>query len=446
MPTVEELLAQMEAQGVELVRFLYVDVEGVPRGYVVPRDRFADDVQSGHPVALAMPFFSAFDTLPPSRRFGPAGEWRTVADLSTFRILPYAEKTAAVLCEFRTHDLEPTDVDPRAILRKTLGNLGFQAKVALESEFYLLQRDASGKLQPFDNSLCFGTEGMNAANAFVLDVVSALREQGIEVEKYYPEYGPGQHEIAYRYGDAMEAADNHIFFRETVRALAARHGLIATFIPKPFAQHAGSGGHIHVSLWDGGRNVFHDASDPLGLSRLAYHFIGGLLKHGRALTAFTAPSIPSYKRFIPHAWAGAYLAYGADNREAVVRVPSPMRGREEATTNLELKAADGTCNPYLAVAAVLVAGMDGVRNEIHPGDALDIDPGLLAEDVRLDRKIHPLPGSLAEAVDELERSELFWEAFGQEFMEEYINLKRHNWQEYLSRLSDWEIERYIRAF
>lgn len=442
----DDAFRTLDQSQVELVRFLYIDNDGLVRGFVSHASNFADDLESGLTVAAAMPFFTAFDHMVPSSRFGCSGEWRLKPDPATLRALPYSPRQAAVICDFATTDMEPSPVCARTHLKRVLAGLEFEFKAAFENEFYLLAKDASGNLVPADQALCFSTSAMNAQQGFVLDVVDALKAQGIQVESYYPEYGPGQHEFAFRYDDALVTVDRQIMIRETIRAIAAKHGMVATFMPKPFAGAAGSGMHVHMSAWKDGRNLFYDASDRLGLSETAYHFIGGLLAHGRALCAFTAPSINSYKRLSAHAWAGAYTCYGVDNREAIVRVPSPLKGKAANSTRVEWKAIDASGNPYLALAAVIAAGQDGIRRKLHPGDALQIDPTELSAAERSARRIEPLPSTMAEALDAAAADPLFRETFGELFLEEYLALKRHDWAEYNSQVTEWEFKKYVDIF
>lgn len=447
---IDRAIADLEARGIDLVRYLYVDNDGVIRGFVGRARNAAQDFRDGITVALAMPFFTAFDHLVPGTRYGCTGEWRLVPAPETLRALPYAPGQAAVLCDFATVDLRPApEVCARTQLKQVLARVaretGLALRVGLENEFYLLVRE-DGRWVPADRALCFQTSAMNRHRLLVEQVVQQLGEQGIEVESYYPEYGQGQHEFAYRFADALKACDDQVFVRETVRAVAEQHGLVATFMPKPFADQAGSGMHTHLSLWDGERNAFHDPSDPHGLSRVAYGFIAGLIAHAPAVCAFTAASINSYRRLAPNSWAAAFACYGIDNREAVIRVPSPLQGRRGETTRIEFKAVDAAGNPYLAVAAVAAAGLDGILRGLHPGEPVAENPADLSPAEREARGIRRLPASLPEALAALEQDAWFHEVFGDAFIREYVQMKRHDWAEFMAHVTDWELERYLRAF
>jgi glutamine synthetase len=290
--TKQEILSHVSEHDIELIRFVYIDNDGVIRGYATTADELESDLETGHPFAVAMPFFSVLDNLTPETRFGCVGEISGLPDLNTFRLLPYVSNSAMMICDFvGKADHGPTGLCARSLLKECLEGLEFEVKAAFENEFYLLKKDESGQLVPFDNSLCFATTGLNQQHEVVLDIIQALKAQGLNVEKYYPEYGKGQVEIVYKYNDALKSADNQVFFRETCRGVAYNHGLIASFMPKPFQHLAGSGAHLHLSLWQNGKNMFYDPSAENGISELGRHFTGGILKHVKALCAFTASTV-----------------------------------------------------------------------------------------------------------------------------------------------------------
>jgi glutamine synthetase len=267
---------------------------------------------------------------------------------------------------------------------------------------------------------------MDGAAPVVTDIVDALIAQGVHPEQYYAELGPGQQELPVRFAEALRAADNQITMRETARGVALKHGLVASFAPKPFPDQAGNGAHIHFSLWrtlDGG-NHFHDALDRYGLSEAGYGFIGGVMAHLPALVALTAPTVNSYRRLQPRFWSSAYTAWGPDNREGAIRIPSKRRGREEESTNLELKPSDPSCNPYLALGGLLAAGLDGIERKLDPGSPTLVDPDTLSDAERAQRGIRRLPRSLGEALDALERDEVLREALGEVLAREYLAVKR----------------------
>ena len=278
------------------------------------------------------------------------------------------------------------------------------------------------------------------------EIISALEVQGIVVEKYHPEYGAGQHEIVIKYNEALKMCDEEFMFRETVRGICNKHGILTSFMPKPFQDQAGSGMHMHISLWKDGKNLLFDDNDEYKLSNLGKYFVGGILKHIKALCAFTAPTVNSYKRLVPHSWASAFTCYGFDNREAPIRVISGQKGNEEKSYNIEFKPIDGTCNPYLAAAVILAAGMDGVKNEIEPGKPVLSDPLSLSHEEQAKRGISRLPETLGQAIEEFEKDEFFKKMFTRDMYEEYIKLKRFQWTEYINYVSDWEFNKYVGAY
>lgn len=444
---IEDILKKVRDEKILLIRFVYIDNDGVIRSYAATAEELEGDIESGHSFSAAMPFFSVLDGLVPGTRFGACGEVSGVPDPKTFRILPFAPNSAMMICDFRNKaDHSSCGLCPRTMLKDYLAGLEFDVKAAFENEFYLLNRNEDGSYEPIDNSGCFATAGMNVQHDVVLDMVRDLKAQGMQVEKYYPEYGNGQVEIVYKYDDALKTADNQVFFRETIKGRAQKHGLIASFMPKPFQHLAGSGSHLHLSLFKDGVNQFYDPSAPDNLSQTAKYFIGGLLKHLNALCAFTASTVNSYKRLVPHSWASAFSCYGFDNREAAVRVVTGLKGREASSFNIEIKPVDGACNPYLAVLTALAAGIDGIRNKIDPGEPAREDPYDMSEEKRKAMNISRLPRSLGEAADALEADSYFEEILGHIFYDEYINLKRFAWTKYIEHVSDWEIDLYTQVF
>jgi glutamine synthetase len=447
MQDMDRIKKVTEEQNIELTRFLYTDNDGITRGYSSTADTLMGDLQSGHTYAIAMPLFSAHDDLVPDSNYGPVGELLAKPDLSTFTPIPYADRSAAVICDFldiKTN--EPSPLCPRSALKGTLLKSDYTVTAAFENEFYFLLRDESGDVITAEDSLCFGTQGMNAMNDVILEIISNLKAQGMVVEKHYPEYGPGQHEIVTKYSEALRAADNQVLFKETVKAVAARHGLIASFMPKPFEDKSGSGAHIHISLEKDGENVFYDGSRECGYSDTARYFIGGILKHLEAILAFTSPIVTSYKRLIPHNWASAFVAYGDANKETAVRIIRGLRGNEKKGFNIEFKPADGTANPYLALNALLLAGFDGIKNKTDPGPELTVDPAELSGEELRKRGIRVLPASLGEVIAALEQSELFQEEMNPILYSEYLKIKRYNWNKYLRHVSKWEVDNFLTIF
>ncbi len=316
-------------------------------------------------------------------------------DPETFRVLPYAPRSGAMLVDQRTLDGEPAPVDGRAFAKRMAAALherGSRLEVGFENEFALAVA-MNGGYEPIDSSLCFSAIGMTAAQDHADALVDALEAQDIPLEQLYAELGHGQQEISTAHRPAVRAADEQLLVRETIRGVAAAHGLVASLAPKPWPGGAGNGCHMHFSLWDedGERNRFHDAGAADRLSAEGRSFLAGVLTHLPGLCGLTAPSFNSYHRIVPHFWAGAFTCWGHDNREAPLRLPSVFAGMEEASTNLELKAADATCNPYLAVGGLIAAGLDGLERGLEPPEPVEVDPGTLPEDERERRGVRPLP-------------------------------------------------------
>ncbi|MBI3326567.1 MAG: glutamine synthetase, partial [Nitrospinae bacterium] len=326
------ILLHARQSGVKLVRFLYCGNDGLVRGKTAYIEALESCLEAGIGLTVAMQSFTMLDRIAPGGTFGPVAEIRLVPDLDTFAILPYSPKSARVLVDMVQLDRTPWPVCPRTFLKRMIARAterGLRVMAAFETEFYLARVDNEGRFLPYDRSNYASSIGMDTAGGIIIDIVEALEKQGVVVQQYHPELGPGQQELSVRYADALQAADQQIVVRETVRGVAGNHGLYATFAPKPFPDQAGSGCHIHFSLWDteGNQNVLSDASAPYGISRLGYHVIGGVLAHLRGLVAITAPTVNSYRRLQPRFWSSAYTCYGPDNREAALRIPSQFWGR-----------------------------------------------------------------------------------------------------------------------
>jgi glutamine synthetase len=434
---IDSVLERASQDDVRLVRFLYADHGGIIRGKAAGTARLRERMASGIGHTVAMMAMSMLDELQPVDGMGPVGEVRIVPDPETFVTLPYAPGAGAMLADLVKPDGDPWEACPRTFLKQALVELageGYAAQAAFEPEFTVGYREASpaapsipDRLVPLDDSLCYSSTGFHQGHEFAMDLVAAMEGQGLEVEHYYPELGHGQHELVIRHAEALRAADNHVLYRETVRGVAFRRGLWASLAPKPIPDQAGNGTHLHVSLTDsgsGGRNAFSDPADRNGLSGVGYHFVGGLLAHLPALVALTCASVNSYRRLAPHMWASAYSCYGLDNREAAVRICSPLRGDPGSSVNLELKPSDSTANPYLALGAVIYAGLDGIRSKLDPGEAVDVDPATLTDAERAAGNTHRLPASLNAALDALEADELLMDLLGPLRSSAYLAVKR----------------------
>ena len=437
-PAIAKVAAQAQADEISLIRFLYADHGGIIRGKAASAEVLPARMVTGIGHTVAMMAMSMLDHLQPVEGMGPVGEVRIMPDPATFVTLPYAPGAGAMVADLVQPDGEPWGACARTYLRQAIADLaahGYAATAAFEPEFTLGRRETSpdggpDRLVPVDDSLCYSATGFHQAHDYAVELQRALQAQGMQVENYYPELGHGQQEMSVRHAGALRAADNHVLYRETVRGIAFRRGMWASLAPKPIADQAGNGCHLHLSLRemgpDGqpGEPVFYDAADRYRLSETGYHFIGGLLAHLPALTALTCGSVNSYRRLAPQMWSSAYTIYGMDNREAAVRICSPMRDDPAGSVNLELKPSDSSANPYLALGACIYAGLDGIRRKLDPGEAVNVDPATLTDDQRRAVGAHRLPASLAEALDALEADELLMESLGDLRRRAYLAVKR----------------------
>jgi len=428
----KDVVREADEAGLRLVRFLWCGNDGTVRAKASGRHGLEGRLESGIGLTVAMQAMSGLDHLQPVPGMGPVGEIRLVPDLDTFRVLPYVPNAGAVVTDHVGLDGEPAAVCQRSFLKRMQERLeerGLLLQASFENEFSLATK-IDGAYLPIDSALCFSTIAATASQDYVDELAWALEAQRIPLEQYYAELGHGQQEISTGHAPAVRAADEQLLVRETIRGVAARHGLVASLAPKPWPENAGNGGHVHFSLWEGDRNRFYDASRSHGLSDTARSFIAGLLAHLPGLCGLTAPSFNSYHRIIPQYWAGAFTCWGYDNREAPVRVASVFRGAEEASTNAELKACDATCNPYLALGGLIAAGLDGLERGLEPPEPVDVDPATLTEDERARRGIVRLPATQEEALDALAADRLLLAALGPTLADSYLAVRRSEWAAY----------------
>ena len=417
IPTIDDIVARAAADGVRIVRFLYCDPCGVIRGKNVHVDRLASRMREGVGLTRAQNAVNMLEQLVHVEGMEPVGEIRLVPDPATYTVLPWVPRTAGLLCDQLDHDGKDWGCCPRSFLKRAIdraADAGMRIAASFENEFYLAE-ERDGRIVPWADGPVYSSAGMDRAATVMADIVDSLEAQDLEVEQAINEYGPGQQEIAIRYADALRAADNQLKFRDAVRGTAEKHGLTASFAAKPFADGIGSGAHIHFSLWslDGTENLLFDprAGDRL-LSTTGRAFVAGVLDHLPALVALTCPSYNSYERLQPNAWAGSTVSWGLDNRECSVRVASPFRGREMESTNVELKACDPSCNPYLALGGLILAGLDGVARRLEPPLPARTNPARMTGPERDHHGIRPLPTSLREALAALAADTVLFPSLG----------------------------------
>jgi glutamine synthetase len=405
------------------VRFVFVDHAGIPKTKAVHRDAFERRARAGVGLAKGVLALDPSGALHPASGLSPVGEVRLVPDLSTFAPLPFARGQAMVSCNMTEPDGHtPWDGCPRGALRRVLGRFaerGYRSVASYEAEFYVRGPDG-----PLDRTPYAGSFALSAAANFVAELAETLEQMGIRPEQCHAEVGHGNLELSVGETEALGATDRRVQVLETIRGVAHQMGLEVTMAPKPYLDQAGNGHHLHLSVYplEDDTPVLFDSSGAL--SGPGSSFIAGILEHLPAVMAFTTPSPNSYQRIAPGMWSSAYACYGPDNREAAVRIASPVAGAESATANVELKPVDVTANPYLALAAVLAAGMDGMERDLDPGEPTTVDPATLSEEERASRGINPLPASLDESLDALEKDEILIEALGVPLVRTHLAVAR----------------------
>ncbi|HZC85045.1 MAG TPA: glutamine synthetase family protein [Rubrobacter sp.] len=403
------------------VRFVFVDHAGIPKCKAVHRDAFERRAGAGVGLAKGVLALDPSGALHPASGLSPVGECRLVPDLSTLTPLPFARGQAMVACDMTEPDARtPWDGCPRSALKRVLGRLaqrGYRAIASYEAEFYVRGPDG-----PLDRTPYAGSFALTPAAEFVAGLAETLEEIGIPPEQCHAEVGHGNLELSVGEAEALAAADRRVVVLETIRGVAHRMGLEVTMAPRPYLDQAGNGHHLHVSVYEDDTPVLFDASGAL--SSRGSGFVAGILDHLPAVMAFTTPSPNSYQRLAPGMWSSAFAAYGLDNREAAVRLASPVAGAESATANVELKPVDVSANPYLALAAVLAAGMDGMDRSLDPGEPTEVDPATLSEEERTSRGIRPLPASLDQALNALENNEVLIEALGAPLVRTHLAVAR----------------------
>lgn len=422
-----EILKSLDRDRIRFVRILWCDNANIIRGKAVHRGVLSEYLKHGVGISAAQQAIPVmYDAPAPGSGLGPVGEVRLVPDWNTLTPLPYAPGHARVMGDM-VKDGSPWAICPRNFLKRMIAQVkseGLDVIAAFENEFYFL-RQTPNEVTPADETVFASTLAMDLHQVVIDEITEALIEQGMPVEQYYPESGPGQQEISILYTNALAAADQQIAFRETVRAIAFQHNLKASFLPKIFADKAGSGCHLHLSLWREGENLMPHLDTPGELSVLARRFMAGILHHLPALMALTTPSTNSYRRIRPHYWSGAFRCWGMDNREAALRVPT--HPDESSPNQFEFKTVDASANPYLALGAVIAAGLDGVRSCFDLGEPVTIDPGSMTESDRNSRNIDPLPINLGQSMEQLSRNEVLLNALGTELAQAFLAVRKAEW-------------------
>lgn len=433
-----DILEKVKKEGVRFIQLWFVDILGQPKGFAIPGEELKTALKEG----------MGFDGSS-IKGFARIDESDMIAkpDPTTFQIVPWRPRENAVarmFCDIFTPEGKPYEGDPRYILKRNLEKLkkekGWTFYVGPEIEYFYFKNDQSPEI--LDEGGYFDQTTLDAARDMRRDTILALEEMGIKVEYSHHEVAPSQHEIDLKYTNALTMADYVIAYRITAKEIAQRHGFYATFMPKPIFGVNGSGMHTHQSLFEGDKNLFFDPDDPLYLSKIARHFIAGLLRHAPEITVVTNQWVNSYKRLVPGYEAPVYISWGRRNRSALVRVPEYKPGKEKAS-RVEFRSPDPACNPYLAFAVMLAAGLEGIKNEYPLPEPVERDLYHITPEERKELGIGMLPGSLIEAIELAEKSELVRQTLGEHTFRNFILSKKVEWDEYRTQVHPYEIKKYL---
>jgi glutamine synthetase len=420
-----------------LIELQFVDILGNTKSLTIPTARVEDALDNG--VGFDGSSIEGFVRI-------YEGDMVALPDPTTFQIIPWRpseKKEARLICDIHRPGGQPFEGDPRLILKRAMAEAekdDFNYLACPELEFFLFRAENGPRVEPVPHDVggYFDFSPLDQASGVRRDAIFSLEQMGLKVEKSHHEVAPGQHEIDFEFADALTTADKTITYRNAIKSTALMHGIFATFMPKPFFGVNGSGMHTHQSLFyaKNERNAFYDADDRYNLSDVAYHFIGGQLKHARSMAAVLAPTVNSYKRLVPGYEAPVYICWGRRNRSALIRVPEYFPGKESAT-RMELRCPDPSCNPYLAFAVMLRAGLEGVRKKIEPPKPVEEDVYEFDDKKLAEFYIETLPGSLGEAIAELKGSELMKETLGEFTLAKYLAAKAEEWDEYRLQVTRW---------
>ena len=436
--TREDILKMVEEEDVGFIRLQFTDIYGTIKNMAVTVSQ----------LEKALDNRCVFDgsSVEGFAELGEADMY-LYPDLNTFEIFPWRPqqgKVARMICDVHYPDGKPFELDPRYILKKVIKEaeeMGYTLKASPECEFFLFHTDEDGipTTITHEQGSSFDVGPLDLGENARRDMVLTLEDMGFNVETSHHELAPAQHEIDFHYDDALSTADNIVTFRMVVKTIAKRHGLHATFMPKPKIETAGSGMHMNLSLWKDGKNIFRDDTDKNGMSQEGYQFMGGILEHIKAITCITNPTVNSYKRFVPGYEAPVYITWSGKSRSPLIRIPA-MRGEH---TRLELRSPDPSANPYLTLAVLLAAGLDGIKNSIKPMGSIDLNAQKMTDEQRASLHIDMLPQSLPEAVNELEQDSFIKDVLGRELSTKMIDSHKKAYHEYCMQVTDWEIANYL---
>ena len=443
-PSKEQILDRIEGEQVRFINLQFSDVMGIVKSVTIPASIFEHVVEGGQWIDGSS--IAGFTRIAESDMY-------LIPDLSTFAVIPWEtgeHKTARVICWVFNPNGDPFPGDPRWVLYRQLERLakmGYLYNTGPELEFFLFSKDGD-RISPLPHDRAgYFDLSTDTASTVRKDMVLALDQMGIEVEASHHEVATGQHEIDFEYGDALHTADRAVTFKYVLKAIAQRHGLHATFMPKPLEGINGSGMHVHQSFSDmeTGKNAFVDSDDPYGLSTLAKQLIAGQLHHARALCGIIAPLVNSYRRLVPGYEAPVYVSWARTNRSALIRVPA-IRGGHTSATRVELRCPDPSCNPYLAFAVMLAAGIHGIEENVPLPEPVEENLYHFTDDDLKRRNIPTLPATLGEAVLETEKDEVVRDALGDHIFERLLEAQRSEWGDFRRHVSQWERDRYLEMY
>ncbi|MCX8198255.1 MAG: type I glutamate--ammonia ligase [Candidatus Micrarchaeota archaeon] len=436
---IERILSDARSKGVQFVDLEFVDILGMPKMCEITVERLEDVLTGG--TWFDGSSIEGFARIAESDMF-------LVPDASTWAALPWTgNRTARIICDVYVDEKTPFQGDPRNVLKRQLKKAeekGFEYKVGPELEFFIFKGNGDGisNAQVHDDAGYFDLATRDAAFELRQEMVPALEKMGMKIERSHHEVAQGQHEIDFTYGNALPIADAVLTYKTTVKTLSKKYGLYASFMPKPIYGINGSGMHVHQSLWRGDKNLFYDKSNSYWLSSTALHFIAGVMKHARALSAITNPTVNSYKRLVPGYEAPVYICWGRINRSALIRIPRNLAGKEKGT-RIECRFPDPSCNPYLAFAAMLAAGLDGIEKKLEPPQPVEERVYGYEEEKRKTLGIGTLPSSLEEASREFEADKVLTDAMGSHVTERLLTIQKKDWDGYRTQVTQWERDRYF---
>lgn len=436
--TKQDVIRLVEEEDVEFIRLQFTDILGTFKNVAITSSQLAKALDNK--IMFDGSSIEGFVRIEESDMY-------LHPDLDTLEIFPWRPqqgKVARLICDVYCPDGTPFEGDPRYVLKKVIkeaADLGYRFNVGPECEFFLYHTDDNGlpTTDTHEKAGYFDLGPLDLGENARRDMVLTLEDMGFEIEASHHEVAPAQHEIDFRYDEALTTADNIMTFKLAVKTIAKRHGLHATFMPKPKFGQNGSGMHTNMSLSKDGKNVFDDPDGHLGLSKEAYYFIGGIMKHMKGMTAITNPIVNSYKRLVPGYEAPVYIAWSATNRSPLIRIPA-ARG---VGARIELRCPDSSTNPYLTLAVCLAAGLDGIKNKIDPPKSIDKNIFAMTEEERKAEQIESLPGNLYEAIKELEADSFILDVLGEHVAKRFIEAKKIEWETYFTQVTSWELEEYL---